>query len=254
VPLGDDWLLSGPQRPLPPGRRSRTLALELAAGLAQHDPRLLFRHPELLEKAWQQERAHHEVFVERFGGPEALLTGDRLQEAMDGLLAAQQEAAATASGKTPWQIAAEKGRPLTTSFPLPDALLEAEDVGVLSDPTWGLGLYLRYGELRAVFADPARLEDPEARHLVLGYLHSPQIDPLPFLQLARAFPDGASAVLARVLDRPGFDWARDGEELLRERKAAAYPPLPSVSPLREELVEALRRLEERQASTASTGG
>jgi hypothetical protein len=41
----------------------------------------------------------------------------------------------------------------------------------------------------------------------------------------------------RLLRRPRFDWARDGEELLRTAKAASFArvPRPRVSPVSERL-------------------
>lgn len=253
LPFGYDWLLSGEAEMMPGGEVGRGIALEAAAVLARSSPRALFRNPELLERAWRGERESHEVFVECFGTDEVLLAGGRLQEAVDGLWAAQQARATAALGTTVEQLAAEHGGLVSTSFPLPDSLLVEPDVGVLSDPVWGLGFYERYGELRSVFAAPGRAAEPKVRELVLGYLDSPSVDPLPFLHLARDYPEGASEVLARVLGRPGFDWGRDGEALLHERKAACYPPWPRTAPLRDELVQALGRANARQAGGGRDG-
>ncbi len=56
-------------------------------------------------------------------------------------------------------------------------------------------------------------------------------------RLADRDPDKASVLCRRLLKRPRFDWARDGEELLRTVKAAYFArvPRPRVSPLSERL-------------------
>jgi hypothetical protein len=72
---------------------------------------------------------------------------------------------------------------------------------------------------------------------VLDYLDDDSVSPLPFRRLAEQDADRASEVLGRVLRRRGFDWHRDGEPLMRERKTWFFeqPPLPKVVPLGDRL-------------------
>ena len=247
VPLDEGWLLSGDQAFVSPEAGVRDALLETAAQLAHGQPGLLFRNPALLERAWEIQRKDYARFVAHFGSDEVVLSGAELQAAMDGLLAANVERVAAEEGLTVEEMAAQDGVAPARSMVLPDALLASEDVGVLHDETWSLGFYDHYSLFRAAFADGgAGAEDEEAAEVVFGYLESPTIDPLPFLRVAGEDPAAASWVLGRLLDRPDFDWARDGEDLLRAYKGSWYPPRPRNSPMSREMLQALARLEARE--------
>jgi hypothetical protein len=59
-----------------------------------------------------------------------------------------------------------------------------------------------------------------------------------FRRLAAGNEERASAVFRKLLRRPGFDWARDGEELLRVRKPRAFElsRRPSITVIPDRLV------------------
>jgi hypothetical protein len=61
--------------------------------------------------------------------------------------------------------------------------------------------------------------------------------------LADRDPDKASVLFRRLLKRPRFDWARDGEQLLRAAKADYFARVPRlrVGPLGERLAAYARR-------------
>ena len=62
-------------------------------------------------------------------------------------------------------------------------------------------------------------------------------------QLAARDEERASVVFRKLLRRPGFDWARDGEELLRVRKPQAVdrPHWPSIIVIPDRLVPYVSR-------------
>ena len=78
---------------------------------------------------------------------------------------------------------------------------------------------------------------------MLSYLHDDSVEPMVLRRLADRDPDKASVLFRRLLKRPRFDWARDGEELLRTAKAGYFArvPRPRVSPLSDRSYAVARR-------------
>ncbi len=239
-PLGDEWLMSGEHRVLKPHMADELLAM--AAQLALKVPRLFFRNPSHLERGWEQQRKMYEDFVDHFGTDEVLVRGTELQAIMDGFMTSQQERVrdeAEREGKAldPALVGAAPVR-----MPVPRELSLEREVAVLHHPRWGQGFYLGYGEVRRAFIDPKRALRRGGSHAVRSYLEDADLDPLPLLLLGNRHPDAASQLFASILGRPGFDWERDGEALLREYKGDHYEnPLPRVVPLPERQVAAMRR-------------
>ncbi|MEW2258153.1 hypothetical protein AB0924_23640, partial [Streptomyces sp. NPDC047869] len=68
------------------------------------------------------------------------------------------------------------------------------------------------------------------------------VAPMVIRRLVQRHPDNADAVFRALLRKPTFAWERDGEELLRRRKAKhfAHERLPSVTPVGARLAELLR--------------
>jgi hypothetical protein len=80
-------------------------------------------------------------------------------------------------------------------------------------------------------------EHAVANGAAAAYLRDDSVEPMVLRRLAERDPDKASVLFRRLLRRPRFDWARDGEELLRTAKAASFArvPRPRVSPVSERL-------------------
>jgi hypothetical protein len=116
-------------------------------------------------------------------------------------------------------------------------LSECETVGVVYDEIDGLNFYADFGLVEAVFTDPTLLRRRLYKQRLLDYLDDDSVSPLPFRRLADRDPQRASVLFQKLLRRPDFDWPRDGEGLLRERKGAYFdrPPRPSISPISERL-------------------
>jgi hypothetical protein len=119
---------------------------------------------------------------------------------------------------------------------------------MVSHPREGLVFCPDFARLLAAFEDPALGRDGAHREIVLGYLESDTIPPDVIEAVAALDPSRASQLIAAVLERPSFDWDRDGDALLRRNKPSFFerPRLPSILPLPTRMVEgllALRALE-----------
>jgi hypothetical protein len=108
---------------------------------------------------------------------------------------------------------------------------------LIYDEEDGLGFYAEFGLVEEAFADPDLVRRRRYRDHVLSYLHDDSVEPMVLRRLAERDPDKASVLFRRLLRRPRFDWARDGEELLRTAKAGYFArvPRPRVSPVSERL-------------------
>jgi hypothetical protein len=232
VPLADEWLLTGMSSVLPPD--SEDEALVLAFDRALKAPEAVYRNPEKLARAWDIQAVDRARFVEYFGTDVLVLPGAEVQERMNGYYAHMHRS--TAPG-------ADSEAAPDAMVDLPPELLASNGVGVIYDERDGLGYYGRFGEVCAAFEDPALVERPTYCALVRGYLDDNTVEPSVLTRLAGADCDRASALFRRLLRKPTFDWARDGEALLRRRKSAYYarPILPKVSPVSDRLSEAWRR-------------
>ena len=96
-----------------------------------------------------------------------------------------------------------------------------------------------YGLLRELFADPALAVDQQYADVLLGYLDSESIGPLPFRRLAAAHQKTVDIVFREILGKPKFSWAKHGEALMRQHKPWYFkrPPRPGFSPIGARLSE-----------------
>ncbi len=251
LPLGPLWTLSGSQRPLDP--TDPRLAHGLAATMAQDDPALFFRNPDNLAQGWDSMRRQHEAFVARFDGSWVVGPPAEIQQRHQEMLADRVRRRRAADGTLEdvapdLQDAVRATEERLERFELPAPLMEAESVGMVSHPQEGLVFCPDFARLLASFEDPALGRDAEHREVVLGYLESDTIPPEVIEAVAALDPSRAGALIAAVLERPSFDWDRDGDALLRRLKPGFFERarLPSILPLPKRMVEgllALRALE-----------
>jgi len=224
VPILDEWLFTGSAAVLPAEREE--WVCEFAAKTAMECPQLVFRNPQLLARAWQQQREDRAHFIQFFGSDLVVLPGAEWAERMHEY----------------WHhcsaVAASRIQLDTAGLPA------AQTMGVIYDEDEGMSFFVEFGMLREVFDDPALITQPRYRDVVRHYLDDDSISPLPLRRLAQAHPDHASQVFARLLGRPSFTWSRDGERLLRSTKADhfAQPPTPRFAPLGPRLAAAFRRI------------
>ena len=228
VPMGSEWLVSGVMRPIDKGRRK--VAYAIAAELATRCPELLFRNTSVLERGWELQRIDRDRFVRFFRTDMVLIEGTALAEQMRQFLAfSRREVLA--------QLAAQESVSLAhnplVEFDFPRDLTESGTVAVIYDETDGLGFFSGFGEFERAFTEPTLLDQRRYRQRVVDYLDDDSVSPVPFRRMAERDPFRASEVLRRVLDRKSFDWKRDGEKLMRQRKCTFFdrPPLPRVLPI-----------------------
>jgi hypothetical protein len=126
---------------------------------------------------------------------------------------------------------------------LPEEFRDADTVAVIYDESEGLCYYADFGRLDAMFADPTLARDRTYLSRLREYLNDDSVAPMVIRRLVQRHPTNADAVFRALLRKPTFAWERDGEELLRRRKAKhfAHEPLPSVTPVGARLAELLHR-------------
>ena len=85
-----------------------------------------------------------------------------------------------------------------------------------------------------MFISPSALDQCRYRQRVADYLDDDSVSPLPFRRMAEHDTSRATEVLRLVLGRKSFEWQRDGEKLMRVRKASFFErtPMPRLLPLR----------------------
>jgi hypothetical protein len=237
VPIADDWLVSGFLSTWP--AKDRTAVYRLAADLAQQYPALVFRNPKKLEQGWAFQREERAAFMAFFGSDVIVVPGRDVPERLRAYHHFLMYELRDADGQT----AADRARqtygttPPLPAIDLPAEVVAAESVGVIFDEIDGMNFLNDFGLVAAAFADPARAAEPQYREIVRTYLEDPSISPRLLRRLADADPARASEVFRRVLDRPDFWWAQDGDALLQRYKAGyfAHPVLPSVTPVNDAL-------------------
>jgi hypothetical protein len=238
VPVADEWLISGATSLYPAGHREHVH--RIAADFALRQPTLLFRNPDKLAWAWEVQRAERDRFVRFFGTDLIVLPGDELTDQMRQYNEFSRKEVLAALPVADRNRRAETPMPELTLNP---ELCESQTVAIIYDEIEGLNFYVEFGLVEAVFADPTLLRRRLYKERLLDYLDDDSVSPLPFRRLAERDPQRASILFRKVLRRPDFDWLRDGEDLLREHKAAYFnrPPRPSVSPISERLAPYLAR-------------
>lgn len=232
VPVGQDWLFSGESECFPAS--SRRQVLQAAAQLAVEFPALLFRNPDVLANAWEQQAADRRRFMDYFRSDMVVLPGRKLKTQMTAFNEYRYAQAA----------AATKHRPRRGPVPpmqFADALLESELVAVIYDEAEGMLMFPQFKALNELFTDPQLIRNGHYRRTLNDHLRDETVSPILLRRLAQRHPDTASVVFRKLLGKRTFDWNRDGEALLRKHKSSYLDrtPLPTVVLLSETLVAAL---------------
>ncbi len=229
VPVGDGWLISGCMRLV--RRRARDQAYRAAADLATARPELVFRNPYYLERGWELQREDRHRFVRFFGTDMVRVLGTQLPERM-------REYHVFSRGEVLARLAARHETAQSTQWPLPemdfpDQLVQSGTVALIYDETEGLEILAGFGDFERAFIDPEALRKDRYRQRVLDYLDDDSVSPLPFRRMAELDPIRIGEVLRQVLGCRSFDWHRQGERLMRERKASFFvrTRLPHVLPV-----------------------
>lgn len=236
VAVGDEWMLSGPTSVL--RATERDVALQLALEISLRTPEAVYRNPEKLATAWQIQRENRDRFVRFFGDDLVVVPGSEAQQRLDDYWAFCRD---EVSGGDPAPGDVRDGP--AVSVELPPEMVESETVALIYDEVDGLGFYAEFGLVAEAFADPGLLRRRRHQETVLSYLYDDSVEPMVLRRLADRDPDKASVVFGRLLKKPRFDWAADGEQLLRDCKPGYLntPVRPKVSPVSERLADYARR-------------
>jgi hypothetical protein len=238
-PVPGAWLVSGSMSAYRKSGAAQIAQAALAAAMER--PELVYRNPEKLNQAWTQMREDQAAFVEFFSSDEIVLPPAEAEERLNAFHRQRQEAA-LARQPSPRQPRNLPGVD-APAFEFPPELADADTIGMIYDQTDGLNFYNEYGMLRELFTDPALAADKRYADVLRGYLRSETIGPLPFRRLVAAYPDTADAVFRKILRKPNFTWAEDGDALMRRRKPWYYrhEPRPGITVIGARLSELLRR-------------
>jgi hypothetical protein len=222
-PSSDAWLVSGHLAVFEPAA-GRELA-RIAAQQITQDPALAQRNPDLSRRAREAQAEHRAEFTAHFGSDLVVLPPAEADAALRRHFGRRQAKRSAAA------------------LELPADLLDADSVGIVFDEVEGLEFYRDFGRLDALFANPKPMADRAGLALLREYLGDDSVSPLALRRLAQRHPDNVDAVFRALLRKPGFSWARDGEDLLYKRKKAFFErePVPGVTVLGERLAELLRR-------------
>lgn len=231
VPVGPEWLMSGNFTVHP--KNDRALIHRIACEISMRYPKRAFRNPDKLARAQQLQRTEHDRFVRFFGADVVVIPGARLTERMRSFYTFCREqvvAELAASGKKP------KRAPFHGAD-YPAELVASDAVAVAHYEVEGMGLYANFGMIEEAFADPSLLRHPDYRRRVRDYLDDPTVPPLLFDRMAARDPERTNQVFRKLLGRKHFDWAIDGETLMRRRKPDYFeqPRLPCIVPLSDKL-------------------
>ncbi|MEU7305386.1 hypothetical protein [Streptomyces sp. NPDC007206] len=239
-PDTDAWLVSGNLTTYPPGDGPQLAQLALQT-LTAH-PQLLRRNPEMLRTAWQMQAEARADLIEVFGTDILVLDpGEAPRRMREYHRHRQERALAQLDDESPAQVI-HHGPSLDELSALPEELCDADTVAVIFDETEGLCFYADFGHLDALFTDPALARDRTYLSRLRQYLNDDSVAPIAIRRLVQRHPDNADAVFRALLRKPTFTWERDGEDLLRRRKAEhfAREPLPSITPVGTRLAQLLR--------------
>jgi len=221
VPVLDEWLISGSVATFT--AESAGHLLQIAADRAIQHPEAVFRNPRLLERGWELQRHDRAAFLEFFGTDLVVLTGAECEAQMKEFRQGQTGDSAASA----WDDL---------------DLADEESVAMIYDEDEGLGFFTDFRRFQQVFENPDLVSEPGYAEIVQIYLSDNTVSLAPFRRCAERWPDGADEIFARVLGKPDFSWARDGEALLRSAKPehAERPPRPRFVPVGPRLAEHLR--------------
>lgn len=211
------WFFSGIQRLFPP-----EIEEDLFRKFVQRQsPATWYRHnPKKLEKAFEFQKKHYDVFVRVFGTNEIVVSGREVSASLKRFYGAW------------FDLVGQKDRP-TPEEDLPSDIVEADDVGIIMDAREGLHHILDY---RAFLKGFSRDKPTEThRRLVRQYLRDETVPAFLFRRVRDRDPEAFQRVMGGAilpLTR-NFDFAADFDLLMDRHKPGWQEVYPSVHPINE---------------------
>jgi hypothetical protein len=234
VPWDDHWVLSGIQDRL--GSADERGVAEFKARIRKI-PGAIRRNPDdpKVKQAFEVQAEQHRAWVALFGSDELSFPsgrelrdafvrfyrhwGQELRDPKTGLTRAEQ-----------YERQHNRPAPDVPEGVLSDELVDAEDVGVITDPYHGMVILTGYSAFREAFestAPPTR----QQLNAVLDYLRDPSVDYAVFLRAREKYPQRLEHLLRLALRDESFSLDRDFDALLRKYKGHAMrkPRLPDIT-------------------------
>ncbi|MEC3976557.1 hypothetical protein [Amycolatopsis sp. H20-H5] len=212
-PATEAWMISGYLSVFPKSQR-RQLA-KAALEMVTANPRLLWRNPDKLRRAWAQQAEDRAGFIATFGADLVILSPAEAQKQLQEHYRRRRAAAASSQAS---DLGGEELGLLSDDF------LDSESLGLIYDEVEGLTIYAEFGRLDALFADPALVRDRTYVAQLREYLEDDSVSPVAIRRLVERHPEGVDAIFGTVLRKTGFSWPRDGEKLLRRKKTGLLRP------------------------------
>lgn len=216
APDSGTWVISGPMGSTPASAKRRII--KMAFDLASHAPVMAFTSEDIRERSRAAMRRDRERFIGFFGADEVVLKTHEVAERMNDFRAQAKKAVLAGGEDMPALYMAP--------FELPGNFTWTQTIGVIYDESDGIGFVADYAKIRDLFANPDLATSKEHAKLLHGYLKADGVSPTPLRRLAAAHPDTADVVFRKVLKKPDFTWARDGEALLRKHKPQDFKEKP----------------------------
>jgi len=240
VPWYDYYCFSGATEGYPP--EAKESVMEMLAEFKREHPTVLFVDDEERQaKALAAQERLYNAFVAYFGDDEVVFpTGQEMAQEMGRFYHFYTfEYVHPDLGQTLAERAREKGKEPPKELPQPEypkEILEAEQVGVLFDPEYGMFTLLQYGNFRRLFTEEDFTQVPNYESLFYEYLEDESVPPLPFQRMVEHYPERARKVFAAILGKRKFNLERSFPKLMRRYKGhwLDRKPVPSVIPLTEE--------------------
>jgi len=227
VPLDDIYLLSGVSFRYPSEARSM-LEEEALKIVKSNLPASLGKNKEKWAQGWQMQKKLRNEFISYFKDEIIVVAGEKLQETMEGFLTYYTEK--TKSKLSESEKAKYAG--LKSTLSVPEKLATADSAGVIFDETEGLKTYTDFKLFMETFKNPNLIKDEEYKEVIMGYLWSDTISPLPFRKMVERYPENARKVFATLFNKRNWSNEKDFPALMRKYKGAFLKekPKPTVIP------------------------
>ena len=227
VPLDDIYLLSGVSFRCP--SEARSMLEEEALKIVKSDlPASLGKNKEKWAQNWQMQKKLRDEFISYFEDEIVVVDGEKLQKTMEGFLTYYTEKAKSKLSES------EKAKyaGFKSTLPVPEKLAIADSAGVIFDETEGLKTYTDFKLFMETFKNPDLIKDEEYKEVIMGYLWSDTISPLPFRKMVERYPENARKVFAALFNKRNWSNKKDFPALMRKYKGAFLKekPKPTVFP------------------------
>lgn len=262
-PLDDkNWIFSGPLTLM--GRLGKPKLAVAIGNFKQNYPSHLYGDaPELLKEAWLSVEYYHQQFINFFEYDEITLTGRELEiklsEFQEVLVNSRLASAGIDNSESLQKIIDESdidrgeiiesaetidvdaqkvtnlldnqvtSKMVTPKIDLPQEILKAPKVTVISHPRWGQIFLTDYEKLKSNFENSDFQSNPGQEKIIKDYLKKPEVSAYIFFRLREKYSPQLEKVLQNVLQTPNFSLINDLNQVLEKYNKILSPELPEIA-------------------------